>query len=91
MSIDGWWLCWKKAERNVGVEVGVVVEGGKRGRGFQVMWELEGGGNSLEITAIRSNDLNSNHASSDLSPLKKGLLTLLRVDICFVILLKSQG
>jgi hypothetical protein len=40
--VGGWWLCWKKAERNVGVEVGVVVEGGKRGRGFQVMWELEG-------------------------------------------------
>ena len=50
-----------------------------------------GGGNSLEITATRSNDLNSNHASSDLSPLKKGLLTLLKVDVCFVVLLKSQG
>jgi hypothetical protein len=67
----------------------------KEGSGEKISSHVVAGGsrsgNSLEITATRSNDLNLNHASSDLSPLKKGLLTLLRVDICFVILLKSQG
>jgi hypothetical protein len=62
------------------------------GRGFRdVGAGGSGRGNSLEIPAKRSNDFNLNHAFSDISPSKKGLLTLLRVDDCFIVVLKSQG
>jgi hypothetical protein len=35
MLIDGGWLRWEKVERNVEVEVGVVMEGGKWGEEFR--------------------------------------------------------